>query len=51
MHAEVIARDGAKGVLDTGPLACTPLISTELDVHDDAEESLRCEASGLHPQQ
>jgi hypothetical protein len=51
MHAEVIARDDAQGVFDTGPLACAPLISTELDVRDDAEESLRCEASDLHPQQ
>jgi hypothetical protein len=50
MHAEVIALDGAEGVFNTGPLACVPLISMKLDAHDAAEEGLRCEAFGLHPQ-
>jgi hypothetical protein len=49
VHAEVIARDGAEGALDAGPSACAPLISTKLDAHDEAEEGLRCKASGLHP--
>jgi hypothetical protein len=48
---EVIARDGAKGVLDAWPPAHAPLISVMLDAHDGAEGGLRCEASGLHPQQ
>jgi hypothetical protein len=51
IHVEVIARDGAKGVLDAWPPAHAPLISVMLDAHDGAEGGLRCEASDLHPQQ
>jgi hypothetical protein len=51
MHAEVIALDGAEGVFNARPSARVPLISVKLDTCDDAEEGLRCEASGLHPQQ
>jgi hypothetical protein len=51
MHAEVIALDGAEGVFNARPSARVPLISVKLDTCDDAEEGLRCAASGLHPQQ
>jgi hypothetical protein len=51
MHAEVIALDGAGGVLNAGPPACVSLIFVKLDARDDAEGGLRCEAAGLHPQQ
>jgi hypothetical protein len=51
MHAEVITLDGAGGVFNAGPPACVSLIFVKLDARDDAEEGLRCEASGLHPQQ
>jgi hypothetical protein len=53
MYAEASSRNGAEGVLDVGPPACAPLISVKLDARDGAEGGggLRCEATGLHPQQ
>jgi hypothetical protein len=51
MHAEVITLDGVEGVFDARPPTYVPLISVKLYACDDAEESLQCNASGLHPQQ